>query len=45
VTVSRIEMGHVSPTVTMLEKLAKALGISVREFFPVERKPPTRRKR
>jgi transcriptional regulator with XRE-family HTH domain len=45
VTVSRIEMGHVSPTVTMLERLAKALGISVREFFPAERKPKTRRLR
>jgi transcriptional regulator with XRE-family HTH domain len=37
VTVSRIENGHMSPTVAMLEKLAKALGIGVREFFPVER--------
>jgi transcriptional regulator with XRE-family HTH domain len=37
VTVSRIENGHMSPTVTMLEKLAAALGISVRDFFPVER--------
>jgi transcriptional regulator with XRE-family HTH domain len=34
VSVSRIENGHMSPTVEMLEKLAKALGISVREFFP-----------
>ena len=45
VTVSRIEMGHVSPTVTILERLAKALDISVREFFPAERKPKTRRTR
>ena len=37
VTVSRIENGHMSPTVTMLEKLAKALGISLRNFFPLER--------
>ena len=37
VTVSRIENGHISPTVTMLEKLAKALGISVRDFFPARR--------
>ena len=37
VTVSRIENGHISPTVAMLEKLAKALGIGVRDFFPVER--------
>jgi transcriptional regulator with XRE-family HTH domain len=34
VTVSRIENGRMSPTVDMLEKLAKALGIGVREFFP-----------
>jgi len=45
VTVSRIENDHMSPTVDMLEKLAKALGISVREFFPVERKPRIRRRR
>lgn len=38
VTVSRIENGHMSPTVTKLEKLAKALGISLRSFFPMERK-------
>ena len=47
VSVSRIENGHMSPTVAMLEKLAKALGISVRDFFPVERpkqpKPKPRR--
>jgi len=33
VTVSRIENGHISPTVAMLEKLAKALRITVRDFF------------
>jgi transcriptional regulator with XRE-family HTH domain len=38
VTVSRIENGHVSPTVDMLEKLAKALGITVRDFFPNQAK-------
>jgi transcriptional regulator with XRE-family HTH domain len=43
VTVSRIENGHMSPTVAMLEKLAKALGISVRQFFAVEQ--PTKRRR
>jgi transcriptional regulator with XRE-family HTH domain len=32
-TVYRIEAGAISPTVAMLEKLAKALGISVRDFF------------
>ncbi len=34
VTIVRIENGHISPTVTMLAKLAKALGINVRDFFP-----------
>jgi transcriptional regulator with XRE-family HTH domain len=38
-TVHRIEAGRISPTVTMLEKLAKSLGIDVRDFFP----PPKRR--
>lgn len=33
VTVSRIENDRMSPTVTMLEKLARALEIDVREFF------------
>jgi len=36
VAILLIESGKMSPTVTMLEKLAKALGISVRDFFPVE---------
>jgi transcriptional regulator with XRE-family HTH domain len=40
-TVHRIEAGRMSPTVAMLEKLAKALGIDVRDFFP----PPKRRQR
>lgn len=34
VTIVRIENGHISPTVTMLEKLARALGIGLRDFFP-----------
>ncbi len=38
VTLYRIEGGKISPTVAMLEKLAKALDISIREFFPVQRK-------
>jgi transcriptional regulator with XRE-family HTH domain len=42
VTISRIEQGHLSPTVATLEKLAKGLGITVRDFFPVER-PKARR--
>jgi len=42
VTVSRIENDHISPTVTMLEKLAKALGIDVRDFFlPAKRRRRT----
>ena len=42
VTISRIEQGHLSPTVATLDKLAKGLGITVRDFFPVER-PKARR--
>ena len=42
VTISRIEQGRMSPTVALLEKLAPALGITVRDFFPVER-PKARR--
>jgi len=42
VTVSRIENDHISPTVAMLEKLAKALEIDVREFFlPAKRRRRT----
>jgi transcriptional regulator with XRE-family HTH domain len=33
VTVSRIENGHMSPTVAMLEKLARALGVTVRDLI------------
>ena len=45
VGVSRIEMGRMSPTVAMLEKLARALGIDVRDFFRRTklRKPKCRR--
>jgi len=45
VTVSRIENGHISPTVAMLEKLARALGINVREFFPPPRRSNERNRR
>jgi transcriptional regulator with XRE-family HTH domain len=45
VTISRIEQGHLSPTVATLEKLAKGLGIAVRDFFPVERQKARRSKR
>lgn len=44
-TVYRIEAGRVSPTVAMLERLATALEIEVRDFFPREerRRRGTRR--
>lgn len=45
VTISRIEQERLSPTVHTLEKLARGLGISVRDFFPVERPRRTRRGR
>jgi transcriptional regulator with XRE-family HTH domain len=45
VTIARIESGRSSPTVAMLEKLAKALEIGVRDFFPVERGERHRKKR
>ena len=45
VTVVRIENGHMSPTVAMLDKLAKALGITVRDLFPVEPRPHRMRRR
>ena len=38
VTIVRIENGHLSPTVAMLEKLSKGLGIAVRDFFPARHK-------
>ena len=44
VTIVRIEQGRMSPTVALLEKLAKALEISIREFFPVVRARGRRRK-
>jgi transcriptional regulator with XRE-family HTH domain len=45
VSVSRIENGHMSPTVDMLEKLARALGIGMRDFFPIEGRTNRRRRR
>lgn len=33
-TIVRIEQGRLSPTVTTLEKLARALRIDLRDFFP-----------
>jgi transcriptional regulator with XRE-family HTH domain len=44
-TVTRIENGRLSPTVAMLEKLAKGLDITVRDFFPVERRKARKGKR
>ena len=44
VTIVRIENGHISPTVTMLEKLAKALEIDVRDFFEAKWRSRERRK-
>jgi transcriptional regulator with XRE-family HTH domain len=45
VTIVRIENGHASPTVDMLEKLAAALGIEVRDFFPSTTKRKRRARR
>ncbi len=45
VTISRIETGRMSPTVATLEKLAKALGVGVRDFFPVGRRKVKRERR
>ena len=39
VTIVRIENGHMSPTVDMLEKLAKALRVHITDFFPAPRRP------
>ena len=39
VTIVRIEGGALSPTVAMLDKLATALGIDVRDFFPPRERP------
>lgn len=44
-TIVRIEQGRLSPTVATLEKLAKALRIEVRDFFPVKRSKRNRRTR
>lgn len=42
-TIVRIEQGRLSPTVAMLGKLAKALGIGIRDLFPRERPKGRRR--
>jgi transcriptional regulator with XRE-family HTH domain len=45
VTVVRIENDQISPTVAMLERLAQALGITLRDFFPSQRRPKPSSKR
>jgi len=45
VTLYRIEAGKLSPTVTMLEKLANALDVEARDFFPATGKSKARRER
>jgi transcriptional regulator with XRE-family HTH domain len=42
-TIHRIEQGNISPTVAMLEKLAKALDIGPRDFFPATKSSRSRR--
>jgi transcriptional regulator with XRE-family HTH domain len=44
VTIVRIENEQMSPTVAMLEKLAKALEIDVRDFFEAKWRSRERRK-
>ena len=44
VTIVRIEGGALSPTVAMLEKLATALDIDVRDFFPPRKRQRSARK-
>ena len=44
VTITRIEHGHMSPTVTMLEKLAAALDVHIRDLFPPKPRGARRRK-
>ena len=39
--ISRIERGWVAPTISQMEKLAEALGVSVSTLFPIESKKKT----
>jgi transcriptional regulator with XRE-family HTH domain len=39
VTVQRIEAGKMSPTLDTLEKLATALGLTVRDLIPKQTRP------
>jgi transcriptional regulator with XRE-family HTH domain len=45
VTIVRIENEQMSPTVAMLEKLGRALGIGLKDFFPAGKVTRRRRKR
>jgi len=38
-TITRIERGTMSPTVDMLEKLARALKVHITELFPTKPSP------
>ncbi len=43
VSIARIESGRMSPTVATLEKLARALGVTVRDLFPSKERSRKRR--
>ena len=45
VTIVRVENGRTSPTVAMLEKLAKPLEVDVRDFFPRSKRSEHKRRR
>jgi transcriptional regulator with XRE-family HTH domain len=45
VTLARIEAGTMSPNLATLEKLARALGVTVRDLIAPEKRPTTRTRR
>jgi transcriptional regulator with XRE-family HTH domain len=45
VTIVRVENGRISPTVAMLEKLAKPLKVDVRDFFSRSKRSKHRKRR